>query len=399
MLTRSRRKNLDKIEEIEAPPQVSQLSSFSSSDDTVVNLGLEDNPVAKVDEESESEDEYEKLRLKRIEENLRVLNSLGVNAAKMSFLNSEEKTIKEVTPRKRKKKVCKRVEKLSRAVDRRRSPRLKKLRPATKGLDYYAHEFHEIDEEQEKIDVEKYESMFNSIAEELAGDADSETSSDSECSDEDSGDEKETEEEKRERQLVDLVSKFARTLSDRFYTCEEYFGLRNQFFKSIGKEQFVVKPHLIQEKGEFTGWVEESTRKACKIAGDKATAWETTEVYLADVERRQKERDYAKEKARRMLQKNPNSYFYRHTAPGTEQWGGDWTKEENDKFMEVAKKYGVGTKWGLFGTFIPHRVGYQCSNHYRAHFIEGGLIYDGNFRITKYGENIFTGRKKYFRGV
>ena len=44
---------------------------------------------------------------------------------------------------------------------------------------------------------------------------------------------------------------------------------------------------------------------------------------------------------------------------------GDWTDEEHALFLSTAAAFGCGDKWGLFSTYIPHRVGYQCSNYYR----------------------------------
>ena len=89
-----------------------------------------------------------------------------------------------------------------------------------------------------------------------------------------------------------------------------------------------------------------------------------------------------------MLHKNPNAYFYRLNVPGEDTWHGEWSQEELDRFVEarparvlqshsscltphsppqaqVATTYGCGDKWGLFASYIPHRVGYQCSSAYR----------------------------------
>ena len=35
----------------------------------------------------------------------------------------------------------------------------------------------------------------------------------------------------------------------------------------------------------------------------------------------------AKERAQQLVNKNPNAFFYRHNAPGEEQWAGSWTKQ------------------------------------------------------------------------
>ena len=42
-----------------------------------------------------------------------------------------------------------------------------------------------------------------------------------------------------------------------------------------------------------------------------------------------------------------------------QQWTGDWTHEEIRLFFLTAQQFGCGDKWGLFSTYIPHRVGYQ----------------------------------------
>ena len=66
-----------------------------------------------------------------------------------------------------------------------------------------------------------------------------------------------------------------------------------------------------------------------------------------------------KERSRRCLYSNPNSYFYRHVAPEEAHWGGDWNGEEIRAFCLAAQQHGCGDKWGLFSTYIPRRVGYQ----------------------------------------
>ena len=92
-----------------------------------------------------------------------------------------------------------------------------------------------------------------------------------------------------------------------------------------------------------------------------------------------------------MLKKNPNAYFYRHNPPGEDTWHGDWGDDEIDTFVEVAKKYGCGDKWGLFASHIPHRVGYQCSSVYRHVIIPRCLLRDDNFRLTQSGEAVWCG--------
>lgn len=94
-----------------------------------------------------------------------------------------------------------------------------------------------------------------------------------------------------------------------------------------------------------------------------------------------------------MLRKNPNCYFYRHCAPGVEQHMGDWTEEEHDLFLHTAKAFGCGDKWGLFSTYIPHRVGYQCSNYYRQVILREGSIVDSSYMMSSSGLPVFVGER------
>jgi len=89
--------------------------------------------------------------------------------------------------------------------------------------------------------------------------------------------------------------------------------------------------------------------------------------------------------------KNPNAFFYRHVAPHESQRQGEWTEEEHNLFLETARKYGVGDKWGLFASYVPQRVGYQCSAYYRDEMVSKGLILDTRFRMTRGGRAVFVG--------
>ncbi|ORX62780.1 hypothetical protein DM01DRAFT_1005509 [Hesseltinella vesiculosa] len=95
--------------------------------------------------------------------------------------------------------------------------------------------------------------------------------------------------------------------------------------------------------------------------------------------------------AQQMFKKNPNMYFYRHNEPGMEQWTGDWTEPEKEVFLKVAKEYGCGDKWGVFASYIPHRVGYQCSNFYRSVILPSGLVFDDNYQFTPSGRPVYVG--------
>jgi len=144
--------------------------------------------------------------------------------------------------------------------------------------------------------------------------------------------------------------------------------------------------------GSFGGWVEESVRVRCGIAASANDAWESNGGGSKD--RKPAKGEQARDHAKRMLRKNPNAYFYRHTAPGEDQVDGDWSQAEIDRFVEVAKEYGCGDKWGLFASYIPGRVGYQCSSAYRHHIIPRGLLRDNNWRLTPSGEAIWIGKRR-----
>jgi hypothetical protein len=61
-------------------------------------------------------------------------------------------------------------------------------------------------------------------------------------------------------------------------------------------------------------------------------------------------------------------------------------------FLEVAREFGCGDKWGLFASHIPHRVGYQCSNYYRQIVLPQGLVFDPNYEYTSRGKPVYCGK-------
>ena len=67
----------------------------------------------------------------------------------------------------------------------------------------------------------------------------------------------------------------------------------------------------------------------------------------------------ARLRAYKMIEKNPNSYYYRFNAPGEQQKKGKWTEEENTLFLDRLKQVGANSQWGIFSIAIPGRVGYQ----------------------------------------
>ncbi|CAO3637761.1 unnamed protein product [Mucor fragilis] len=100
----------------------------------------------------------------------------------------------------------------------------------------------------------------------------------------------------------------------------------------------------------------------------------------------------------KMIEKNPNSYYYRFNEPGEEQRRGPWTEDEKKLFIDQLKVMGTEGKWGLFSKGIPGRVGYQCSNYYRF-LIETKQIQDGNYVIASNGKPLYTFEKKLEDGT
>ncbi|KAG1056451.1 hypothetical protein G6F43_001668 [Rhizopus delemar] len=105
----------------------------------------------------------------------------------------------------------------------------------------------------------------------------------------------------------------------------------------------------------------------------------------------------ARVRAYKMIDKNPNSYYYRFNAPGEAQRKGKWTKEETELFLDRLKQVGANAQWGLFSIAIPGRVGYQCSNYYRF-LIESGQIQDPNYVIDSNGKARYLFDKKTVNG-
>ncbi|KAI8077939.1 uncharacterized protein B0P05DRAFT_543411 [Gilbertella persicaria] len=106
----------------------------------------------------------------------------------------------------------------------------------------------------------------------------------------------------------------------------------------------------------------------------------------------------ARLRAYKMLDKNPNSYYYRFNAPGEQQQKGKWTKEEHQLFLDRLEELGANSQWGIFSMAIPGRVGYQCSNYYRQ-MIESKQIYDPNYVLDEQGKAHYLFDKKNGVGV
>ncbi|KAL1915104.1 uncharacterized protein VTP21DRAFT_7585 [Calcarisporiella thermophila] len=161
-----------------------------------------------------------------------------------------------------------------------------------------------------------------------------------------------------------------------------------------------VLRNAIKTDGHFRGWVNPEIVSKYGLDGSAEEAWKKNgggsysyRNPLGQSQQQPKASKSAKEIAKVSFRKNPNCYFYRHTEPGVEQWMGDWTAEEKAKFLEVAGQFGCGDKWGLFASYIPHRVGYQSSAFYRQVILAEGLVVDPNYRFTNNGVAIYVGAR------
>ncbi|KAI8096639.1 uncharacterized protein BX664DRAFT_324516 [Halteromyces radiatus] len=159
-----------------------------------------------------------------------------------------------------------------------------------------------------------------------------------------------------------------------------------------------TREKAIRTNGRFTGWVNPELIQKYQFELSAQEAWEKNgggkfsyKDPLGTGTKRKPARNSARAIAQMMFKKNPNMYFYRHNEPGVEQWTGDWTEEEKDLFMKIAREHGCGDKWGLFASYIPHRVGYQCSNYYRSVILPTGMVFDDNYEYTPSGKPFYVG--------
>jgi len=97
----------------------------------------------------------------------------------------------------------------------------------------------------------------------------------------------------------------------------------------------------------------------------------------------------ARVKSWKLVQKNPNAYYYRFNAPGEAQKNGGWNKREREIFMNRLKECSIigcdSPQWGVFAMAIEGRVGYQCANFYRQ-LIKKGEVQDPNYWVDENGE-------------
>lgn len=101
----------------------------------------------------------------------------------------------------------------------------------------------------------------------------------------------------------------------------------------------------------------------------------------------------ARVRAYQMIEKNPNSYYYRFNAPGEEQRRGPWSQEEQALFHKRLEEVGSNGQWGVFSMKIPGRVGYQCSNYYRL-LVKTNQIQDPNYILDEDGKTRYLFDKK-----
>lgn len=156
----------------------------------------------------------------------------------------------------------------------------------------------------------------------------------------------------------------------------------------------------IASSGHFSGWASPAICQQYGIADCAANAWSeggggkfSFKIDKSAIPASLKAQGWSNARAfsATQLRQNPNAFFYRNVAPDQEQAFGDWSDEEHKLFLDTAQKHGVGDKWGLFASYIPQRVGYQCSAYYRDVIIPACLILDPRFKLSPQGKAVFAG--------
>ncbi|KAL4857717.1 hypothetical protein ACK3TF_002141 [Chlorella vulgaris] len=152
--------------------------------------------------------------------------------------------------------------------------------------------------------------------------------------------------------------------------------------------QGIDTSRAVHSDGVFKGWVNPAICTRYGVPEAPQAAWGASGGGQAGAKPAStsapKGRGGARAFSQTQLQTNPNAYFYRHAQ-------GEWTDEEHALFVETAQQHGVGDKWGVFASYLPQRVGYQCSAYYRDVIIPQGLVIDKRFRMTRAGKAVFVG--------
>ncbi|CAO3611836.1 unnamed protein product [Mucor hiemalis] len=230
---------------------------------------------------------YEQERLKNIELNKQLIAQLGIDSVKTSLsANTEPSSVKNSAKRQRKAYAAKPKKAPAAPLPMRKSSRLRGEKPLA-------------------IEIDKENNI------ELLGD--------------------DVKEDPRFQELID---------EGRLLTAEEYFNDEE------------IKKNAIKTDGHFTGWVKPEVMQRHGLESSASEAWEKhgggTYSYAdptgSGKKRKKGSVSNAKNDALKMFKKNPNQYFYRHNEPGEEQWTHDWSEEERDLFLEVARDHSCGDK-------------------------------------------------------
>ncbi|KAJ1919128.1 hypothetical protein H4219_002177 [Mycoemilia scoparia] len=142
----------------------------------------------------------------------------------------------------------------------------------------------------------------------------------------------------------------------------------------MSAEEFFTKEiyeKAIKVTGHYTGWINPELVDKYGLESSAKDAWEKNgggkfsfkdPLGIGKIKKSSIPAGWSEAKfvSSKLFKKNPNSYFYRNLEPGVAQWTGDWDEEEKSTFLKVCKELGCGDKWGLFSSYLPHRVGYQC---------------------------------------
>ncbi|KAK8802030.1 hypothetical protein WA158_006425 [Blastocystis sp. Blastoise] len=181
---------------------------------------------------------------------------------------------------------------------------------------------------------------------------------------------------------MDTIDKIARFV-DSDIQKEHIRNKQDDIYNNPDYWKDKINGDTVISQGRFTGWVEPGV---CQRLGICETEQENDLKYAHG--RRTSGLNF-KELAKASLHSKPNCYFYRFCEPNVKQWLGEWTNEEIDLFIDTARRYGCGDQWGIFSTYIPHRVGYQCANFYRQYAIPRGLVVDAHYLISTAGKVTF----------